>query len=124
MNNRTIKGIIIKTLLVCLIVSNLTIVNAASIPNWKSMYQSKVQQIENEYKQEKRIKDNEYNISLYSLQDIDFDGVPELYHTLVAKRKNGYELQVGTEEIYYIKNNRVVFLQNMLNMWNMAHELL
>lgn len=108
MKKSFIKGIVSKMLLVCMIFSSITVVEAASIPNWKSLYQSKVQQIENEYKQEKRTKDNEYNISYYSLQDIDFDGVPELYHTLVAKRENGYELQVGTEEIYYIKNSRVV----------------
>lgn len=108
MKKSFIKSIVSKMLLVCMIFSSITVVEAASIPNWKSLYQSKVQQIENEYKQEKRTKDNEYNISYYSLQDIDFDGVPELYHTLVAKRENGYELQVGTEEIYYIKNSRVV----------------
>lgn len=108
MKKSFIKGFIAKMLLVCMIVSSFTIVEAASIPNWKSLYQSKVQQIENEYKQEKRTKDNEYNISYYSLQDIDFDGVPELYHALIAKRENGYELQYGTEEIYYIKNSRVV----------------
>lgn len=102
------KQIITTTLLVCMILFNVNSVKAASIPNWKNLYQSKVQQIENEYKQGKRTKDNEYSISHYSLQDIDFDGVPELYHTLVAKRDNGFELQEGTEEIYYIKNSRVV----------------
>lgn len=100
--------ILVSLLILCLISTLILPVSAASIPNWKSLYQSKVQQIENEYKQEKRIKDDIYNISFYSLQDIDFDGVPELYHTLVAKRDNGFESQEGTEEIYYIKNGRVV----------------
>lgn len=87
---------------------NGAMVEAVSIHNWKNLYQLKVKQIENEYKQNKRTKDREYNISYYSLQDIDFDGIPELYHTVVAKRQNGYELQEGTEEFYYIKNGKVV----------------
>lgn len=102
------RNIVTLALLVCVLSSNIPKVSAASKVNWKSLYQSKVQQIENEYKQEKRTKDEVYNIAYFSLQDIDFDGIPELYHALIRKDTNGYAAQDGTEEIYYIKNNRVV----------------
>lgn len=83
-------------------------VGAATQTDWKSLYKSKVQQIENEYRQEKRTKDDVYDTLFFSLQDFNFDGIPELYHTLVKTDKEGYKLQEGSEEIYYIKNNRVV----------------
>ncbi len=79
----------------------------AATPNWKTLYQSKVKQIENEYRQKKRKTHDFYENKLYSLIDIDFDGIPELYHCLVGKNKEGYELYDGSEEIYYIKSNKV-----------------
>lgn len=83
-------------------------VGAATQTDWKSLYKSKVQQIENEYRQGKRTKDDVYDTLFFSLQDFNFDGIPELYHALVKTDKEGYKLQEGSEEIYYIKNNRVV----------------
>ncbi|MBQ4528361.1 MAG: S-layer homology domain-containing protein [Clostridia bacterium] len=94
---------------VCIIVSGCVVsVSAATTPNWKSLYQNKVQQIETDYNQGRREKDDVYEISYYSLADFDFDGVPELYHALACEKRYGYEVQSGSEEIYYIKNNRVV----------------
>lgn len=92
---------------VIFIFSNLTNVMAATTPNWESLYKSKIQQIENEYKRNSK-KNTVYDTLFFSLQDIDFDGVPELYHTLIRTDKGDYELLDGSEEIYYIKNNRVV----------------
>lgn len=77
-------------------------------PNWESLYKSKIQQIENEYKQGKRTKDTTYDTLFFSLQDFNFDGIPELYHALIHTDSSEYELQEGSEEIYYIKNNKVV----------------
>lgn len=82
--------------------------SASSQPDWKSLYKSKVSQIENEYKQGKRVKDDTYDTLFFSLIDIDFDGVPELYHALISTKSGDYKLQPGTEEIYYIKNRNVV----------------
>lgn len=44
----------------------------------------------------------------FPLIDIDFDGIPELYHALISTKSGDYKLQTGTEEIYYIKNRNVV----------------
>lgn len=82
--------------------------SASAQPDWKSLYKSKVSQIENEYKQGKRVKDDTYDTLFFSLIDIDFDGVPELYHALISTKSGDYKLQTGTEEIYYIKNRNVV----------------
>lgn len=89
--------------LMCILFGGLPRAEAATV-NWKGLYQSKVQQIENEYKRGKRKKNDA--IAYFSLQDINFDGVPELYHALVSENENGYEIKGDSEEIYYIKNSR------------------
>lgn len=103
------RTLTILTLVLSLIMAYATPISAAdSIPNWESLYKSKIQQIENEYTQGKRTKDSTYNTLFFSLQDFNFDGVPELYHTLINTSGEEYQLQEGTEEVYYIKNNKVV----------------
>jgi len=77
------------------------------MPNWKNLYKSKIQQIENEYSKKKRTHDSYYNVYFFSVQDFDFDGIPELYHAQINMYGDEYALKPGSEEIYYIKNNRV-----------------
>lgn len=79
----------------------------ASSVKWESIYKMKVQQIENEYKNGKRSKDSDFDTIFFSLQDINFDGVPELYHAMLGKKGGEYRVQDGSEEIYYIKNGKV-----------------
>lgn len=94
-------------LILIMLISMLPTGAFAATTNWKSLYQSKVRQIESEYKQKKRKTNDYYENKLYALIDIDFDGIPELYHCLVGKAKEGYELLEGSEEIYYINKNKV-----------------
>lgn len=83
--------------------------------NWQALYDAKMEEILNGYKNgTKDDGGNGYVFSMhsyesctyFSLQDINFDGVPELYHVLLSL----FELDphpVGNEEIYYIKNGKV-----------------
>lgn len=103
------KNIISLLVIISILATSALPISAAdNIPNWESLYKTKIQQIENEYNQGKRTKDSIYNTLFFSLQDFNFDGVPELYHTLINTNGEEYQLQEGTEEIYYIKNNKVV----------------
>ncbi len=106
MKNYRIKSMFLTIFLLCHTFFSTFAVGAAE--NWETLFKKRVQQIEGEYASNKRINDTEYNIRYYSLQDFNFDGIPELYHGLIAKRERGYEVQEGTEEIYYIKSGRVV----------------
>lgn len=103
------KNIISTFIFVCIsLLSAFSVGAASNTSNWESLYKSKIQQIENEYKQGKRTKDAIYDTVFFSLQDFDFDGIPELYHALVNTENKEYELQEGSEEIYYIKNGKAV----------------
>lgn len=53
--------------LTILIVLPSNVIAASSQPDWKSLYKSKVSQIENEYKQGKRVKDDTYDTLFFSL---------------------------------------------------------
>lgn len=103
------KIIVTLFVMVSILATSTSFVSAAtSLPNWESLYKSKIQQIEKEYSDGKRTKDSVYDTIFFSLQDFNFDGIPELYHALIDIDQSEYALQEGTEEIYYIKSNRVV----------------
>lgn len=80
--------------------------------DWRSLYQAKVKQIEGEYNNGTRTPASNpaYGDArpFFALQDLDFDGVPELYHTQLLPMMGG---ECGTEqdyeEIYYIKDGKV-----------------
>ena len=101
-----IKFITVWVLIVGMAFSSFITVDAASV-NWTGVYKTKVQQIENEYKSGKRGLDKNYSTVFFSLQDINFDGVPELYHAMLGKKDGEYVIQDGSEEIYYIKGGKV-----------------
>lgn len=104
-----------KSCLLCAAVTALGIsaflsLNTFSVPlqsDWKNLYNAKIQQIENDYRQGKRETDDTYDTPFYSLIDIDFDGIPEMYHALISTKSGDYLLKKGSEEIYYIKNRNV-----------------
>ena len=81
-------------------------------PDWKMLYETKMNQIISEYKDGNRDTHDFINMwgddaYYFALLDINFDGIPELYHTLCSF----FELEPGTqpeyEELYYIKNGEV-----------------
>ncbi len=101
------------TVLACLL--TLTLVSpavSAADQNWKSLYQAKVSQLQDEYRQGKRsLPSNAYGEATpyFTLQDLDFDGIPELYHTLLFHVMGGEcRTESRYEEIYYIRDNTVV----------------
>ncbi len=82
-------------------------------PDWNSLYDAKMSQIINEYRTGTRDdigyasmwgEDSYY----FALLDINFDGVPELYHTLCSYFEHDPETLAKHEEIYYVKNGEVV----------------
>ena len=85
-------------------------VSARDIVDWKSLYEAKITEITNEYETGIRDRSNIYEgitRFYFSVQDLNFDGVPELYHALCGM----FELEPsvsGNEEIYYIKDGAVL----------------
>ena len=83
--------------------------------NWKALYTAKMEEICDDYKNGTKYV-GDYNpleiwgeASIYfSLQDINFDGIPELYHGLCSMFELEPSIETGTEEIYYIKDGKVV----------------
>lgn len=79
--------------------------------DWKTLYNAKIEEIKSEY--ETGIRNDlgfsamSKNAIYFSVQDINFDGVPELYHALCQV----FELDpsvYGNEELYYIKDGQLV----------------
>ena len=83
----------------------------AADQDWKALYQAKVRQLQEEYSQGKRsLPSNAYGAATpyFTLQDLDFDGTPELYHTLLLHVMGGEcRTETGYEEIYYIRDGTV-----------------
>ena len=81
--------------------------------DWKTLYDAKMNQIISEYKNGIR-DDANYTYMwgegsyYFALLDINFDGVPELYHTLCSYFELDPETSPEYEEIYYIKDGKVV----------------
>lgn len=88
---------------------------------WKTLYKDKINDIKNEYKSGKRAlsgaipagtPSNELtddlldNFIFFSVQDINFDGVPELYHVECNRFEHEY-FPLDNPEIYYIKDGKV-----------------
>lgn len=83
---------------------------------YKKLYAEKMKEICNEYVSGKRtlpdyieIDPTNQNDSVlyFSLQDFNFDGIPELYHTVCNRFESEYSSVLDTPEIYYIKNGKV-----------------
>ncbi len=79
--------------------------SSADYPQWRYLYGDKIQELEFAYSDDSvtdRVTDRTYWLLYFAITDIDFDGVPELYHAKV-KTENGYYTPMeGSEEIYYI----------------------
>ncbi len=79
--------------------------------SWETLYLEKMLEIKNEYQTGlRKFKYDGYedeNNLFFTLQDIDFDGVPELYHTQCSRFEGEYGTSQEDEEIYYIKNGKV-----------------
>ena len=95
--------------------------NADNDVDWKTLYKDKINEIKAEYKSGKRavtapmlvdtppneLTDEQLdNFLFFSVQDINFDGVPELYHVECNKFEHEY-FPIGEPEIYYIKDDKV-----------------
>lgn len=89
--------------------------------DWKTLYKDKINEIKGEYKNGKRAIANPMlvntlpneltdeqldNFLFFSVQDINFDGVPELYYVECNRFENEYS-SIGEPEIYYIKDGKV-----------------
>lgn len=80
--------------------------------DWLTLYNQKIEEIENEYRRGIR---NDYTWDtwqewalFFSVQDINFDGVPEMYHTACNRFEGDYSTISESEEIYYIKDGQVL----------------
>lgn len=82
------------------------------------LYSDKINEIRNEYMTGKKTlpdymhvdlsSDDDFNHHFYfSLQDFNFDGVPELYHTVCSRFELEYAPVSDTAELYYIKDGKV-----------------
>lgn len=106
-----LKKLISLILVLFLLAGTLSVFATDSAVDWKTLYKAKIEEINNGYKNGTKgtggIRDYGHNTSYFSVQDINFDGVPELYHAICSL----YELNpsvLGNEEIYYIKNGSVI----------------
>ena len=84
----------------------------AESDDWETLYAAKIEEIRKEYKNGQRSFADPYYEAhlnlLFTLQDINFDGVPELYHTQISRSHNVFSTSHEYEEIYYIKDGAVV----------------
>ena len=84
---------------------------AHAADDWKALYADKIEEIRSEYDVgQRKFADPYFDINfnlIFTLQDIDFDGVPELYHTQCRRFENEYSTSPEYEEIYYIKDGAV-----------------
>ena len=80
--------------------------------DWKNLYAQQINEIKNEYLNGTREfayeAYNSVDDLFFTLQDIDFDGVPELYHTQCSYFEGETSTSHEYEEIYYIKNGGVL----------------
>ncbi len=89
-----------------------------SNPDWKTLYSKKIEEIKQEYATGIRVNEVYSNSgygehSLYfSVQDFNFDGIPELYHTVCHLwEAEFWTPEKSYDEVYYIKDNAVVKAQ-------------
>ena len=107
MLKRITSYVLIAVMLLCLMP-----VTVSADADWKTLYAAKIAEIEAIYEESLQsdlpyTNDYFFGHPYFSIQDINFDGVPELYHALVDM----FELEpsvAGFEKIYYIKDGQVV----------------
>ncbi|MCH5210790.1 MAG: copper amine oxidase N-terminal domain-containing protein [Oscillospiraceae bacterium] len=104
-----------KKRITCLLIAASVIVPcipAYAANDWEALYADKIEEIRSEYDVgQRRLAYPDYENPdnlFFTLQDIDFDGVPELYHTQCRRFEGEYSTSPEYEEIYYIKNGAVV----------------
>lgn len=84
--------------------------------DFKKLYLSKIDEIKSEYKNGNRVYENAVPVDLddvlyFSLQDFNFDGIPEMYHVVCNRfALEYYPLSDKDyyEELYYIKDGKVL----------------
>lgn len=76
---------------------------------WEILYQQKMNEITTAYENGTKVKVEDYGMGhpYFSVQDINFDGVPELYHAIISLFEHEPYV-LGNEEIYYIKDGKVL----------------
>ncbi len=101
------------SLVLCLsLLLGITTVFAEKEVEWRTLYDAKMDEIINEYKT--GVRDDSFfadawddSAYYFALLDINFDGVPELYHTLCSYFEFEPDTDHEYEEVYYIKEGKV-----------------
>ena len=108
MLKRITSYVLIAVMLLCLMPATVS-----ADADWKTLYAATIAEIEAGYKNgtKGRGEYNKYGDGMdrlyFSVQDINFDGVPELYHAVISMFELEPDVQ-SIEEIYYIKGGKVV----------------
>lgn len=101
------------SLVLCfLIIFNVFVVYGVEEADWRSLYKAKIDELVNEYKSGTRdaleLEMWGDRALFFSVQDINFDGVPEMYHTVCSWFEQEPHTSGKWDEIYYIKDGQVL----------------